>query len=263
MKCRSAIFVWTMTVIFGLALVNTISAQTAASQGSAASAAANQGPTGYRTVRSNSAYVRTNPHGYVIGTLFGPNGPVGHTDHMEVYSIADGLKCRRCWAGGYAEGNAKLCGWVGLEEFEPNAAPHHIAACQNLKPFTAPRAHEKQLAYLKAHFASKVNPGRTGDGSTARLQRTTTLFGNYNFQCTTRTGCPHDAEKRLELKDFGSKVGQYGLKWRYVTKDGRYVMVRYFRREKAGVKTKVTQWGFIERCAVSAPGTGLPRMTCP
>jgi hypothetical protein len=189
---------------------------------------------GWHEVRADSLYVRSNPNGFTIGTLFTRSAHVENR-HTDRFFVIDG-HVHGGYVWGYAAGDVDGCGWVATHRTLSPGGGGSAPGCA-VPETTATGVGSRQ--YLLAHHAYTTNdygPGRVehalvNHGSGIRTIRATSLFGNYD----SRTGRLHDryTDRALQIGK-GQKVS-----WRYVTKDRKAVMVEFGRT-----------WAFVPRDAL-------------
>ncbi|MEO6064986.1 MAG: hypothetical protein ABIP49_04300 [Lysobacterales bacterium] len=178
-----------------------------------------------RLVDANSLYVRTNPRGFFVGTLFGKT--YGSSGFFRQQTSGD-------YSYGYAGGNFQGCGWV--ETAFTKLGGNTPAGC------AAPGFNDSGLAsrqFLQANYARHVNdyiPGqnlpRINGGSAVRIKPGVTAgaYGNYR-------GGAH--------QNFYANINsEYPLAWRWVSTDGRSVAVNVWPGEPHAV------WAFVPRSAL-------------
>lgn len=175
-----------------------------------------------RHVDADSLYVRANPRGFFVGTLFRNAGFFRQQTSND-------------YAYGYAGGNFQGCGWVETTwtDVGGNTPPGCAAA-----GFSGSGAASRQ--FLLANYASAVNdylPGKNlpllNGGSFVRVKpgETAGLYGNYR-------GGSH--------KNFYVNIdSSTPLSWRWISDDGRSVAVNYYPGDEAR-----SGWAFIRRSAL-------------
>jgi hypothetical protein len=177
-----------------------------------------------RHVSAQNVYVRANPHGFFIGTLF--NG--------ESFNRSD---TSGFYAWGFAAGSYQGCGWV---ETAATVAGGSSSVCNTAAHSTIVSGADSRKLLL-ASVASKVNdyiPGRTlpmiDGGSIVRVRAgvITSVFGNY------RHG--------RALNIYGPVDASVPFAWRWVSADGRTVAVNAYPGESRAA------WMFIPRNALPA-----------
>jgi hypothetical protein len=171
-----------------------------------------------RQVNADSLYVRMNPQGFFVGTLYRNAG------FYRQQTSGD-------YAYGYAGGNFQGCGWV--------ETAWTVAGGSTTPGCTSPGFNDTGVAsrqYLLANYASKVNdyiPGQSlplaNGGSSVRIKSgiVAGVYGNYR-------GGSH--------QNFYFNIDENTpLAWRWVSADGRSVAVNLYPG------TANALWGFVLR----------------
>ncbi|WP_242109285.1 hypothetical protein [Luteimonas aquatica] len=171
-----------------------------------------------RQVNADSLYVRLNPQGFFVGTLYRNAG------FYRQQTSGD-------YAYGYAGGNFQGCGWV--ETAWTVAGGNTTPGCTG-PGFTGTGAASRQ--YLLDHYASRVNdyiPGQSlplkNAGNAVRIKSGVVagFYGNY------RGGSHQNLYFNIDAST--------PLAWRWVSDDGRSVAVNIFPGEPNAL------WGFVLR----------------
>lgn len=187
---------------------------------------------------TDNLYVRSNPGGFVIGTLFGKNTP-----SISGKTISDGFYLKSTDGGGglyvwgYAHGNADRCGWIDGGYLNPTRESGHTEPTCSQPKFVG--SGQESRDHLLRYYAAEVNdcyPGPcTGDpGKRVGVvgpNQPYRLYGNYSSTYGLRS-------EYVGISITSATI----LDWRYVTKDGRAVLV----------KVQNGPWGFIARAALPA-----------
>jgi hypothetical protein len=181
-------------------------------------------PAGGNFVCANASWV--NVHSVAGGYVTGNCAPGWHL-HRTIKSDPvppEGIY----FDGGYLFGNVNGCGWIrGDRNTQVGSGTYNscVSPGRNLN-----------------EFASWVNcaPGTCADGTLAWIiTHECTMFGNVRPWGAT---APTDR--------FRLRYNPYRYAWRYVTRDGRWVMVR-----DPGVAPGAGNWGFVPRaCFGNLPG---------
>lgn len=181
----------------------------------------------------DSVYVRSNPNGFAIGTLFNSKAHIEHP-HTDRFFLKPGVQERGGYVWGFAEGEVDGCGWISAHGIPGPGRAGAVPGCA-VKPSTATGSGSRR--YLLDHYAYTTNdygPGKVrrlkgrliNSASSTRAIKPTPLFGNYD----QRTGQFHDRytdpSRQIKIRDV---VG-----WRWVTKDRKAVMVHF-----------ADTWGFV------------------
>jgi hypothetical protein len=203
----------------------------------------------YVPAATETAYICSNPNGYVIGTLFAnegfyrPTAAAGRSDNPAVQGYI--------W--GWAHGTANLSGWICYDTARPydhvlaggSASSHGPLAGERYEPNPAPDSYN----YLRERYAAFVNVPDGNDGTEIQLLNRTPIYGNYNVA----TGVPsHPYPITLEAGDY--------VKWRWVSKDLNMVMVGlrsgYPNMPARGVAHNM--WVFMPRSAFAGDHRSAP-----
>lgn len=175
-----------------------------------------------RYVAADSLYVRLNPRGFFVGTLYG--NAYGNAGFYRQGTSGD-------YIYGYAGGNFQGCGWVETRWTQPGGSSP--AGCAHAG-FQGSGSASRQ--YLLAHYARQVNdyiPGQhlplANGGSAVRIKpgMRAGLYGNYR-------GGSHQ-------NFYGYIDASFPLAWRWVSHDGRSVAVNLWPGTDHAV------WGFVLR----------------
>ncbi len=173
-----------------------------------------------RQVNADSLYVRTNPGGFFIGTLYTDAG------FFRQETSGNGL-----WGYGYAGGNFQGCGWVQLSFTRTGGSTP--AGCAG-GGFQGTGVASRQ--FLLDYYARQVNdyiPGSSlplaNGGTSVRVKPGVIagVYGNYR-------GGSHQ-------NHYGNIDSNYSLSWRWVSDDGRSVAVNVFPGSPNAF------WAFIRR----------------
>ena len=178
-------------------------------------AAADGAKAGLHTIKAHTVYVRANPGGYVIGTMF-----AGRSEHFDVIKTST---TQYVW--GYAGGDVHTCGWVPASALNPVKGAGHAPTC-NPPRFAGTGAAAR--AYMQKFYSTRINglPGGGTKITTPASAPQTFLYANFH----PGSGLA-DPYTNLPI---GPNTQ---VRWRYVTKagpGGQAVLVEY-------AKT----WGFI------------------
>ncbi|MGH8032724.1 MAG: hypothetical protein ACREO8_10260 [Luteimonas sp.] len=179
-----------------------------------------------RLVSADSLYVRVNPRGFFVGTLYG--NALGNAGFYRQQTSGD-------YSYGYAGGNFQGCGWVETQYTTPGGSTP--AGCAE-PGFNGSGDASRQ--YLLTYYARQVNdyiPGQSlpllNGGSPVRIKSGTSAgaYGNYrggmhqNFYFNIDSSVP--------------------LAWRWVSDDGRSVTVNANPGDEANAI-----WFFVRRDAL-------------
>jgi hypothetical protein len=171
---------------------------------------------GLHVVTSHSTYIRTRNQSWSIGTLY-------EGQQFDVQGEEKGY----CW--GYAFGNFKGHGWVNASSLDPKK-----------KHGAGPHAPQKPPRHLDINrYASAYTPPDAPKGRLTihvRLTRNSYLYGNY------RHGRVSDPHGHLVHVLSGGEHNLVGF--RYVTRDGRFCMVRH---------DSLNLWGFMKTSHLTMP----------
>lgn len=191
-----------------------------------------------RQVVAPYATVRANRKGFFIGTLFKKNPSTGQSDQFKLRDV------RKGWAAGYADNFGKRPVWLQLDRLKRSK----IAPYKGLP--TPILTGKKSRKLLLDNFASKVNPKR-GDGSKATLNKRARLFLNMDF----RRGKGLDPHPVVLKPDPNRRI-----KWRWLTDDRKFLVVRTYRVNKANKRITPSRWGYVLCTSVDAKlkGKQLP-----
>jgi hypothetical protein len=160
-------------------------------------------------------YIRTRPQSWSIGTLYRGQEFDAQAEEDEYF-----------W--GYAFGSFKGHGWVSKKVLAKK--PHHDTAHSHQKPPT----HLRISDYAGASTPRDAPKHRLSIH--VRVARNAYLYGNY------RHGKIDHSHKRFIHPIDGGKPTFVG--WRYITRDGRFCMVRHERLDL---------WGFIKTRNITMP----------
>jgi hypothetical protein len=154
--------------------------------------------------RQRAATVRNKANGFVLGTLFS-------TDAFDVQYRAGS------YAWGYAHGNAQRCGWVLLSAIErvDKSRGRRRRLCGPPREINF-----SEFGSSKNSITCPNGKQSRADGSGTRINGAAPFYRNYN-------GRPVGTPITLSDKQL--------VFWRYVTKDGRFVLLRL----------KNETWGFV------------------
>lgn len=175
-----------------------------------------------RYVAADSLYVRSNPRGFFVGTLFGNS--YGHASFYRQQTSGD-------YSYGYAGGNFQGCGWVETRWTQPGGSTP--AGCDHAG-FQGTGVASRQ--FLLTHYARQVNdyiPGQNlplvNGGNSVRIKPgiSAGIYGNYR-------GGSH--------QNFYAEIdSSFPLAWRWVSQDGRSVAVNLWPGTEHAV------WAFVLR----------------
>jgi hypothetical protein len=199
-----------------------------------ASAASHVPKTRLRVVKRERVLVRSNRNGFPIGTLFkGDDFIAKDRDRKNLYVV------------GYAEGNVQKPGWTRFD----SKLKGHLPAHSN--PRVPILTGDDARRHLLDNYASEINK-LDSQPSPATIVAPTPAYRNYDFE----NGIPLDMLNRQLLPDDPNRK----FAWRYITKDGNYVMGRECRIDPATnkcVENVHKNWVFVPRCAVAIKGKPL------
>jgi hypothetical protein len=195
--------------------------------------AANVRPGWHEIRRVDSVYVRANPGGFTLGTLFTSAAPIENPHTDRVFVVNGKAVKHEVW--GYAAGDVNLCGWF-------DSAGTLTPTTGGSGPPCAPSGPKKSgyasRVYMTTNYAYKTNDYMPGDlpkpkypnhGTRVKVTKATSLFGNYDRS----TGTFHDRYTGSLHNLLGKTVA-----WRWETKDRKAVMVDVFNGHHH-------TWGYI------------------
>lgn len=196
-----------------------------------------------RKVDKPRVTVRASPNGYAIGTLLKTN------KRQDKFRLDD-VRQKGKWGVGFAGGNVRQQGWVLMDGLKSGTRPRPD------NPRDPILRGDDARKFLLSKYASLINSRKNGspakDGSAAKLVSPTRGFQNFDF----RRGIPRDP---ISPTRFNSNDPLQRFKWRFVTKDGRYVMGKTFKVNDNGKRITSNAWLFVKCGAVSPRfGGNLP-----
>lgn len=175
-----------------------------------------------RYVTADSLYVRSNPRGFFVGTLFG--NAYGNSGFYRQQTSG-------YYAYGYAGGNFQGCGWVETQYTAPGGSTPAGCASAGFQGYGV-----ASRQFLLANYARQVNdyiPGRSlplaDGGNSVRIKPGVVagVYGNYR-------GGSH--------QNFYANIdSRWPLAWRWVSQDGRSVAVNVYPG------TSYAVWAFVRR----------------
>ena len=172
---------------------------------------------------------------FVLGTLFGRDPRTNRVRHdrFDVQYVS-----RNGWAWGRAYGSFNGDGWVLLSEMK------RLDDRERQRPSQSPCHHMIPVSSFASVKNSKTINGEEcrKDGTHTTVIGRPSIFGNY------RNGTPSDERERGRSPLSPNQ----DVWWRYVTKDGRFVLLRTQGHD---------HWGFVPRGNVRLPNP--PAETCP
>lgn len=175
----------------------------------------------YVVTSRHPVYIRTKPQSWSIGTLY---------RHQQFY--VHGEEGGYYW--GYAYGNFKGHGWVSKKALTPQLLSGVIVPIPELPAEPLSSRYLSIFDYGTAHTPADAPKGKLTIH--VRLTHNAFLHGNY------RRGKASDARDHLIHIIHAGRHNLLG--WRYMTKDGRFCMVRHDR---------LNLWGFVRRDRMTMP----------
>lgn len=187
--------------------------------------AANVRPGWHEIRRVDSVYVRANPGGFTLGTLFTSAAPIENRHTDRVFVVNGKAYKHEVW--GYAAGDVNLCGWVDSAGTLTATTGGSGPPCAPSGPRPSGYASRVYMT-TTTNYAYKTNDYMRGDlpkkkyptgGTAVTVRKATPLYGNYDRS----TGKFHDRYIGGGLSNLLGKQ----VAWRWETNDRKAVMVDY------------------------------------
>jgi hypothetical protein len=173
------------------------------------------------------------PNSYVIGNAY-PNW----TDYIQgpaQHSAGPGNPNGADYRWGYLYGeNFDRCAWINNADVDPTTSQHGAARCGDPKQIDTP--------YFMATFTDGIHNQLAGDGSVTHMK--------YDGSgCSDHNGYGNVEPWRVPAtpaNSLGAVPDGTELNWRYVTRDGNWVLVR-----DPAPPANAPNWYFVHRGCVS------------